>query len=113
VATKAPALPDGAVDGAVDAAPVALGDVVVPPQAAKTTDNDAAKTAPLIDHLFEEWDKLFVSSSELPGRTSPPCPAFGACVKPPAGREVPGAGRRKPSISGTARHLPGSATIRA
>ena len=78
---KAAALPDGAAaDGALDAAELALGEVVVPLQAAKTTDNDAATTAPLIDHLFGEWDMLFVSSSELPGGTSPPCPAVGACV---------------------------------
>ncbi len=37
---------------AADAGLLALGDDVVELQAAKTTDKDAANTAPLTDHLF-------------------------------------------------------------
>jgi hypothetical protein len=60
---NAAALDDGAAadgaaaDGALDAGAL-LGDAVEPPQAAKTTDKDAANTAPLTDHLFGAWDML-------------------------------------------------------
>ena len=84
---------------------LALGDDAVVPQAAKTTANDAANTAPLIDHLFGVWDMLPVSSSGAPGADRlPPCPAAGACLFP-AEANAPGASRRKPSISATERHV--------
>ena len=105
--SNAAALADGAAaDGAVDAGALALGDDAVVPQAAKTTANDAANTAPLIDHLFGVWDMLPVSSSGAPGADRlPPCPAAGACLFP-AEANAPGASRRKPSISATERHAP-------
>src|SRR6187401_808198 len=102
----AAALADGATDGAVDAGALALGDDAVVPQAAKTTANDAANTAPLIDHLFGVRDMIPVSSSGAPGSDRlPPCPAAGACLFP-AEANAPGASRRKPSISATERHAP-------
>jgi hypothetical protein len=75
MAVNAPPLAAGAlapVDGAVDAAAAVLapGDVVELEQAAKTTAKDAAKTAPLIDHLVGAWDILPISSSELQARTA-------------------------------------------
>src|SRR6476646_4366974 len=66
----ADAATEGAVVGAADAGLLAAGDDVVELQAAKTTDKDAANTAPLIDHLFGVCDMLPVSSSGLRARTA-------------------------------------------
>src|SRR3990172_6506759 len=103
---------DGATDGAFDAGALALGDDAAPPHAAKTIVSDAANTAPLTNHLFGVWDMLLVSSFVLQART--------AClpVRPVergyflAEAEAPGAGRRKPSISGSGRHASSASRIR-
>jgi hypothetical protein len=97
-------------EGALDAV---LGDVVAALHAAKTTDKDAANTAPLADHLFGEWDMLPVSSSEAPGGPLASLSGLWSVHGSSAGPVGPGADRRKPSISASGRHYRGPHRVSA